>query len=62
MPKFRLNTDLSQEKWDPSYWLKMDTRDFHVMVHINQSEWALYYTFIITIIAWTALQFTSVTW
>lgn len=50
MPKFRLNTDSGQEKWDPSHWLQIDTRDFRMMVHINQNEWALDYTFIIMII------------
>lgn len=50
MPKFRLNTDSGQEKWDPSHWLQIDTWDFRMMVHMNQNEWALDYTFIIMII------------
>lgn len=54
MPKFRPNTDSGREKWDPSHWLKMDTWDFCMMVHINQSEWALDYTSVIMIITWTA--------
>lgn len=52
MPKFRPSTGSGQEKWDTSHWLKTDMRDTRMMVHINQSEWVLDYTFII--ITWTA--------
>lgn len=53
-PKFRPNTASDQEKYDPSQWLKMDSWDLYVMVHINQGKWALDYTSFTVIITWIA--------